>query len=293
MNALVISGGGSKGAFASGVATYLMQDCGREYDIFVGTSTGSLLAPLLASDNLEKARNVFTTARQKDIFTICPFIIKKKDGVFKTKFNHLGILRMFWRREKTLGDSHKLRELIEKSFTKKDFERLKANNKKVVAAVTNFTTQTLEYKSSDDYSYQDFCDWIWASSNLIPFMSLVTKDGQEYGDGGFGDVIPIRQAVDMGATHIDVIVLRPERMAIKLPPVQNALQLMMRAYDFMFHQIVRDDITIGQLAAANKKVKIQFYYTPRLLAEQAFIFDPEQLNAWWEEGYEAFRGITF
>ena len=36
--ALVISGGGSKGAFAGGVAQYLMRNQGREYDIFVGTS---------------------------------------------------------------------------------------------------------------------------------------------------------------------------------------------------------------------------------------------------------------
>ena len=52
--ALVISGGGSKGAFAGGVAQYLMRNQGREYDIFVGTSTGSLLIPQLALNNLEK-----------------------------------------------------------------------------------------------------------------------------------------------------------------------------------------------------------------------------------------------
>ena len=45
MRALVISGGGSKGAFAGGVAQYLIeQDKGREYDMFLGTSTGSLLS---------------------------------------------------------------------------------------------------------------------------------------------------------------------------------------------------------------------------------------------------------
>ena len=42
MRALVISGGGSKGAFAGGVAQYLMEREKREYDMFLGTSTGSL-----------------------------------------------------------------------------------------------------------------------------------------------------------------------------------------------------------------------------------------------------------
>ena len=48
MRALVISGGGSKGAFAGGVAQFLMQEKGCEYDMFLGTSTGSLLVPHLA-----------------------------------------------------------------------------------------------------------------------------------------------------------------------------------------------------------------------------------------------------
>jgi predicted acylesterase/phospholipase RssA len=46
MKALVISGGGSKGAFAVGVLKYLFQEKGHEYDIISGTSTGALIAPL-------------------------------------------------------------------------------------------------------------------------------------------------------------------------------------------------------------------------------------------------------
>ncbi len=37
MRALVISGGGSKGAFAGGVAAHLMKVQHRNYDIFVGS----------------------------------------------------------------------------------------------------------------------------------------------------------------------------------------------------------------------------------------------------------------
>ena len=43
MRALVISGGGSKGAFAGGVAQFLMEQRGYDYDLLLGTSTGSLL----------------------------------------------------------------------------------------------------------------------------------------------------------------------------------------------------------------------------------------------------------
>lgn len=64
MRALVISGGGSKGAFAGGVAQYLMEREKREYDMFLGTSTGSLLVPHLAVDNISKLYNIFTNVQQ-------------------------------------------------------------------------------------------------------------------------------------------------------------------------------------------------------------------------------------
>jgi len=38
VRALVISGGGSKGAYAGGIAEYLICEAGKKYDIFVGTS---------------------------------------------------------------------------------------------------------------------------------------------------------------------------------------------------------------------------------------------------------------
>lgn len=53
MRALVISGGGSKGAFAGGVAQHLIEEQGRQYDIFVGSSTGSLLISHLALNKID------------------------------------------------------------------------------------------------------------------------------------------------------------------------------------------------------------------------------------------------
>ena len=77
MKALVISGGGSKGAYAGGLAEYLMTGCGKEYELFIGTSTGGLLAPMLASGKLDEAKKVFTSVNQDSIFKVSPFNIKK------------------------------------------------------------------------------------------------------------------------------------------------------------------------------------------------------------------------
>ena len=80
MRALVISGGGSKGAFAGGVAQHLIQEQKRRYDLFLGTSTGSLLIPHLAAGNIQKVYDIYTNVTQRTIFSVNPFVVKKKDG---------------------------------------------------------------------------------------------------------------------------------------------------------------------------------------------------------------------
>ena len=64
MRAIVISGGGSKGAFAGGVAQYLIDEQKRDYDLFVGTSTGSLLLIHLALGKIEKLHSVLIQEKQ-------------------------------------------------------------------------------------------------------------------------------------------------------------------------------------------------------------------------------------
>jgi NTE family protein len=44
---MVISGGGSKGAFAGGITEFLLDECGYKYDMFIGTSTGNTDQKLL------------------------------------------------------------------------------------------------------------------------------------------------------------------------------------------------------------------------------------------------------
>ena len=284
MRALVISGGGSKGAFAGGVAEYLMRDLGIEYDLFTGSSTGALLAPLLAADQLDLAKDVYTNVTHKDIFSLHPFILKKKHGIITTRINHLGIIKMFLRGKKTFGDSHALKKLIRRTFLEEHYLKIKESHRKVVIAVSNFSCNVVEHKYLHDCSYEDFCDWIWISSNFVPFMSLVKKDGQEYADGGFGNFIPIEEAIDAGATEIDVIILTPRRKMVKKLPSRNAFSLLLNAIDFMLTQIARDEKYIGLLESIHHDLKVRYFHTPRVLTDNSLIFDPAQMKIWWNEG---------
>ena len=283
MKALVISGGGSKGAFAGGLAEYLIKACGNDYKIYIGSSTGSLLVPLLSIGETEKLKKVFTTVTQDDIFNNCPFLLKKVNGVYKTKINHLGILQMFMEGKKTFGESENLRNLIFKTITAADFDKIKKND--VIITVSNLNSMTVEYKTAKECSYQDFCEWIWASACLVPFMSLVQKNGNEYADGGMGNIVPIYHAIQQGATELDVIVLKTVDGDRTKLPVRNALDLTSRVFSFMLNQIVTDDLIIGRLEGQNKKIKLNFYSPEMELTTNSLIFDPKQMRLWWEHGY--------
>ncbi|WP_316823150.1 patatin family protein [Pedobacter gandavensis] len=286
VKALVISGGGSKGAFAGGLAEYLIKVCKNDYQIFIGSSTGSLLVPLLSIGEIDKLKKVFTSVTQDQIFNIDPFIINKKDGFFKTSINHFGVLKMFLKKRMTFGESKNLRDLIKKTISAEDYKRILSADRDVIVTVSNLSKMTVEYKLAKDCSYEDYCDWIWASTSLVPFMSLVSKNGDDYADGGMGDLIPIYEAIQRGATDIDVIVLKSDRSLQQTPAIHNALDLTYRIFGFMLNQIGLDDLTIGKLEGLNKKVKLNFYHPLDALTSNSLIFDPEQMKHWWDLGFK-------
>jgi len=286
MRALVISGGGSKGAFAGGVAQYLTGELNKKYDLLIGTSTGSLLMAHMALGKSEKVKKVFTSVSQSSIFSNRPFLIKKKHGYENITINHFNVFLNFLKGKKTFGESLNLKKLIKKTFTKEEFEELKTGPMDIVVTVSNLSLNEVEYKSIKDYEYEDFIEWIWISCNYTPFMSLVKKNGCEYADGGLGSMVPIEEAVKRGATEVDAIILQTEVTYFNRMPSKNVFSLITNLFAFMLDRIELQNIKIGKFSAANKNTILNFYYTPSVLTTNSLIFDEEKMKIWWESGYE-------
>ena len=177
-----------------------------------------LLVSHLALKKVEKIKEVYTNVNQHSIFNSCPFLIKRKRGIETIRINHFNVLRNLLSGSKTFGQSLNLRTLIKNTLTFEDFMDLKQTNLDVVVTVSNLSLNQVEYKSINEFDYEEFCDWIWISCNYTPFMSLVKKGGCEYADGGLGSMVPIEEAVRRGATVVDAIILQTEVSQLK----QNA-----------------------------------------------------------------------
>ena len=284
--ALVISGGGSKGAFAGGVAQYLINTKKKKYDLFVGSSTGSLMISHLALGKVDELKKIYTNVNQNSIFSNCPFSIKKVHGEKIIGINHLNTLWNFINGRKTFGESKNLRNLITKNISKEMFEQLLNSKVDTIVTVSNLSLNKVEYKSLKEYSYNDFCDWIWASCNYVPFMSLLVKNGCQYADGGFGCLVPIKEAVLRGAKEIDAIILETEVTQINRIPSKNAFSLLFDVFDFMLEHVERHNITIGKLSAKHNDVKLNLFYTPTVLTTNSLVFDKELMTEWWKAGFK-------
>lgn len=282
----MISGGGSKGAFAGGVAQYLMEAEKKKYDLFLGTSTGSLLIPHLAAGNIEKVYELYTNVNQRKIFSLNPFIVKKKEGREYVTINYFNMFWQFLKKKRTFGESKNLLKHIRRNFSNENFKNLKDKVGDVVVTVSNLSKNRVEYKSIHDFSYEDFCEWIWISCNYIPFMSLAKKNGFEYADGGLGCVVPIREAIKRGATEVDAIILEAENMEYNKVLGKNPFSLMLNLYSFVLDQVEYHDVIEGKLAALNKNVKLNIYYTPTKLTENSLVFNKKLMTKWWKQGYD-------
>ncbi|MFI8380234.1 patatin family protein [Leeuwenhoekiella sp. NPDC079379] len=286
MRALVISGGGSKGAYAGGVAQYLMEELGHKYDLFLGTSTGSLLISQLANNNIQRAYEVYTNVNQNTIFNVNPFNIKSKGDREYVSINYWNTVWQFMRRKRTFGESKNLLKNIKKNLSRSEFEHIKKTAADVVVTVSNLSKNTVEYKSIRNWNYDDFCEWIWISCNYVPFMSLVNKNGYEYADGGFGCIVPIREAIRRGATEVDAIILESENMEYNKVLGKNPFSLMVNLFGFLMDQVEYHDVIVGKLAAINKDVPLNLYYTPSKLTENSLIFNKKLMTNWWQQGWE-------
>ena len=229
------------------------------------------------------SRGFFDSA---SIFSNNPFVVKTVHGEKVVSVNHLNTFWNFINGRRTFGESKNLRKFIKKHITESYFNSVKASDKDIIVTVSNLTTNQVEYKSIKDYSYLDFCDWIWGSCNYVPFMSLLRKDGYEYADGGFGCLVPIREAILRGATEVDAIILETEVTQFNRMPSKNPFSLLSSVFEFMLDHVERHNVTIGKLQAKHSGVKLNLYYTPTVLTTNSLIFNKKLMTKWWKYGYK-------
>lgn len=186
--AVVLGGGGAKGAYEIGVMEALMA-LKYDYQIVTGTSVGSLNGALFAQKDLKLAKKMWLeidTTRVLDIDTLSPEEVNYKE---------LGKL------------------LVEnKGLSYRNLEKLLTqviSEKKIRSSGVDFGLVTVRYPLMqpvqlflDQMEEGKLLDYLLASAACFPAMKKHEIDGKKYIDGGYYDNLPVDLAIARGAEEI-------------------------------------------------------------------------------------------
>jgi NTE family protein len=275
---LVHGGGGSKGAFGIGCLRYLLGDLRIRYSALFGVSVGAINCSYLAQfkhgeekESIEKLSELWQQLTTQDIYKRW-FPFGRLQAMVKSSFY----------------DSSPLLELISKHVS---LDKIRASGKHVTVGAVSMTTG--KYKIFDQNN-DNFIKAVVASASFPGALSPVEFDGQIYCDGGPKSINPLREAVDFGATSIDLIVTSPETRDKAFMKKLNTLEMLTRAIDLSSDKILSNDIDKvimhNKLAEHGvkgyKSIKMNLIRPQYNLIENFLSFDKEKIKMMIDIGYQ-------
>ena len=296
MKALVLSGGGSKGSFTGGMVQFLSEVLEKDYDIFVASSTGTMLQTLASLKDFESLKKGYTEINMSDIYKVSPLKKPMMGEEPKIDIVNAGWMH-FVRREPTFGDNSNLIKTLKRFFPKEKYLKSLEMGKNIVVCVVNLSKGREEYYSSQELGpngYEEFIKWSWISTSAVPFTLVSKVNGDYYADGGIMEHMPIQKAIDLGASEIDALSTKTKDYSsdTNIDFGANPLKLLERVIDVMMFENFKKDIDSTLWKPCDNDVKINIYYTPTQLTNNSMYFDKEQMSKWWDDGYNFMKEIS-
>ncbi|TAN17055.1 MAG: hypothetical protein EPN37_07405 [Chitinophagaceae bacterium] len=300
--ALVLSGGGSKGAFQYGALRYIVDHemhgglPAYYFNIISGVSVGSLNGVMLAQNHFEALTYLWENITTKDIYK-----------------GNLDIIRIFWKLlTHKLGvlNDQPLQDLIDKNISLKAVDQTHCD--------FMFGTVSLDsglYYSFHAYDFDDedqFRNGILASSSMPvlwpPVAEVRNKEGipfRQLVDGGIRNVSPLGDVIDYNPDEVVIINCNAHDFKPYPNPAKNMIKIAARALtEITINQIFQQDIReflhindiISQLpdGVKVKKTDGTFYkkyksilIEPSYDLGDALDFSRYKIDRSIQEGYEA------
>lgn len=198
--ALVMSGGGGKGAYQFGVWKALRK-LNIDFDIVTGTSIGALNGALIVQDDYLSLWYLWEKANFNTIFGY-----KMKNNIDSPlgKKETLNMYKEGILKDKGMDTIH-IEKLANRFIDEKKIRDSKLDYGIVTFNLTDFKVKSLQKKQIPSGKLVDYAI---ASATCFPAFKIKEIDGDKYIDGGYYDNMPINLAIDMGADEIIAVDLR-------------------------------------------------------------------------------------
>ncbi|NOY70529.1 MAG: patatin-like phospholipase family protein [Deltaproteobacteria bacterium] len=285
--ALILSGGGARGAFEVGVIKYL-EEKGWRPDLICGTSVGAINAAAIGSGmSIEDMIGLWKKYHRKQMyhFTTPAFLRTLLSG----------------RKFSPLSDTRPLKRLIKESF---DIGSLRNSSTEILVAALNMRTSQIRYFTHRVIEIEHLMA-AGAIPMLFPWQYI---DGSPYWDAGIMANTPIAPALGLGAKEIIVVLLSPlGAFAAKMPKTHREVaelvfeQFLIGSYTVALHnnswQVGKDAASYDtplpdspQLQLALKGKRLATVAPTRMLGFKSLLnFTPRHAERLLEEGYQCAR----
>lgn len=229
--ALVLSGGGAKGAFQCSAEKYAREVKGYQWDLIAGVSVGALNGVMLAMEKYTRLFEVWNTI--------------SNDQVYTGGFNLISILKILFGAKSFYGNDP-LKNLLLQEL---EPDKIKVDLR--IGAVSLVSGEYVEFRGDDP----NLAEAILASTVMPIIWSPVDVSGQHRSmvDGGVRNISPIGDVLDAEPDEVVIINCSPEAADPLPEPPKNILQIGTRTLDIVLNELFRSDV--GEFVRINHLVQ--------------------------------------
>lgn len=278
MRALVLSGGGSKGAYQVGALKYILGEVGTVYDALCGVSVGAINVAFLG---------MFGYGEEKlSIEQLSGLWDQLNTSKIYKRWFPFGRWHALWK--KSFFDSQPLNDLLKNGI---NLDKIRNSGKKVNVGTVSLSSGKY---TIFDQSSENFIDAVIASASFPGMLTPVKFLDQLWTDGGIKEISPIKKAVELGADVIDVIITNPKTRVKRFMENPTTVEILKRSIDLSTDKIMANDIEKvemhNQLAMAGlenrKYVKINIIRPDYNLIEDMLDFNHSKIQEMMQKGYQ-------
>lgn len=273
MRALVLSGGGSHGAYQVG-AIKALTEAGKSWDIICGVSVGAINGTQIAMYKPEQQK---IAAQELENFWLTK--IQGNDSVYRKHlpwyFNYLATL---WKG--SLYNTSPLLKILEETLDKKKLEESGVHLQVGAVSLTSG-----EYRSVSKES-KNFVKWILASATMPLLFEPIKLENEKWVDGGIRNITPISDLeYYKNITEIDVILTGPKLNAKPSnKSFTSILDVGKRCAELAVDEVWRTDLLYTQFEKTHY-VPMTIYFPSSELTYDAFNFFPQDMKQAIDLGY--------
>ena len=255
--ALIVEGGAMRGAWAAGVLAYLQERGRRQYDFVYAASSGACSAAYFVADMWEPGLAIWRE--------LACNVVRKSN---------------FLRHKPIIDLAYLVDHVIRK--------RVPLSVEALQKAPTKFFIVLTDCHTGEPVYFHVCDDRVFAALRATSSMALATRgfdfvDGHPFADGGVADPIPIRRAMEDGATDITVVLTH--NPAFRLKPVSRWLGKLaypewpLVARVWTARQNVNYNAALDLMKQPPAGIRLRVFRPLRPLPVSSFTAEPKQIAA--------------